>query len=145
MRLVIMMSFKVGTSKFIMGGRRTKPKKNGWLSPYDVNLWLCPTTFLLEINLHKKKTCALQPSQLGHCDLWQKKCMNKSFWLSTGRFRFFIVQKRQPKTSWWQPKWFVYAFSRHELQPWLKSQHLVLMDKFSPSVCSVWSHSDFVS
>ena len=48
-------------------------------------------------------------------------------------------QKPQPQTT----------TKMIRFSPWAaimaKSQHLVLVDKFSPSVCLVWSHSDFVS
>jgi hypothetical protein len=44
--------------------------------------------------------------------LTTRKCMNKSYWLSTGEF--LITQCL--KTFNWQPKLFIYTFSCHELQ-----------------------------
>ena len=65
------------------------------------------------------------PLWLGHWDLWQKKCIKKSFWLATGGFWLPIVQKPHSKTSSWSPKWFIYAFSC------LEWQWMVVTDKLS--------------
>jgi hypothetical protein len=42
-------------------------------------------------NTRRKLVHYNRPLRLGHCDSWQEKCKNKSFWLS-------MVQKLQPKT-----------------------------------------------
>ena len=38
---------------------------------------------------------------------------NNQLWLSIAGYDLPIVQKSQSKTSGQQPKWFIYAFSRH--------------------------------
>ena len=90
------------------------------LSSYQELKYLYSSRIVRELehsNVHQKKTWPLQPSvATWPSQLIARKYIIKSLWLSTGGFWLQFFGQWVTKTSGWQQKWFVYAFSNHGSQ-----------------------------
>ena len=66
--------------------------------------------------------------KLVHCNcplqLMIKTCLNRPFWLSTIGLWLFHIQKLQPKTLNWQPKWCIYAMTKLQLMIYIPTHKI---------------------